>query len=205
MRRLQLSRAICLVLLATLFASLAAAPLSAQERQKASVAVVFVNNARTTYDDEVTAKVDKWLGSKVDGLYKVIPGEPFVSKLQKAGLATISESERDDLLGVFTDEDIDYAILAELQPFIRKERFTVFSYGKDMTATMFLKILDLRNGKYLYNGKFIVRARDSTEAGLIGNKSVAFQALDSVFIQMGEVISVRLPLNPPPKVQPKKE
>lgn len=174
-----------------------AAPALAAGRQKASVAVVFINNAKTTYDDELTAKVTAWLGTKVDGLYNVVPGEPFRSKMAKLGLATIGESERADLLAIFAGEDIDYAVLAELAPFIRKERFTVFIYGKDMTATMYLKMLDLRNGKYLSNGKFIVRARDSTEAGLIGNKSVALKALDSVFIEMGEVISFRLPLNPP--------
>lgn len=176
----------------------ATSPVLAAGRQKASAAVVFLNNAKTTYDDELTAKVNTWLGTKVDGLYNVVPGDPFKSKMAKLGLATISEGERADLLEVFAGEDIDYAVVAELAPFIRKERFTVFIYGKDMTATMFLKMLDLRNGKYLYNGKFIVRARDSTEAGLIGNKSVAFKALDSVFIEMGEVISFRLPLNPPP-------
>ncbi len=176
-----------------------AAPVAAAERQKASVAVVFINNARTTYDDELNAKINAWFGTKVDGIYKVVAGEPFKTKMEKLGLATISESEKADLLTVFEGEDIDYAVLAELQPFIRKQRLTFFIYGKDMTATMYLKILDLRNGKYLYNGKFIVRARDSTEAGLIGNKSVAFKALDSVFIEMGEVISFRLPLNPPPQ------
>ena len=52
---------------------------------------------------------------------------------------------------------------------------TFFTVGKDITTTVPLKIIDLVNGKYLYNGKFTEKASDSTMIGGIGNKSVAMK------------------------------
>lgn len=171
----------------------------AQERAKASVSVIFINNAKTTYDDELANKINGWMNGKVEGLYNIIPNlEPLI-KLKALGFEDIAMAEKKDLAEAFADSHTDYIVYAELQPFIRKERITVFTYGKDMTATMILKILDVPNNKYLYNGKFIIKGSDSTTEWHIGNKSVAFKAIDSVLIEMGEVISFRLPLQPPNK------
>ena len=174
-----------------------------QERQKAAVALVFVNNAQTTYDEELSARALEKLHKKVDGIYHVYGGEAYLELLKRAGITNPSTAERQELIQAITlaDDQIDYLIYAELQPFIRKEKITVFTYGKDMTGTVVLKMIDVVNEKYLYNGKFIVKASDSTTDGFIGNKSVALMALDSTLIQVGEVISYRLPLDPPKRKQ----
>lgn len=169
----------------------------AQERPKASVSIVFINNAKTTYDDELTNKISYWLNGKVYGLYNIVPSEQPLANLRALGIDDITTVEKKDLIDAFGSNGTDYIIYAELRPFIRKEKITLFTYGKDMTATMLLKILDVPNGKYLYNGKFIIKASDSTSEWHIGNKSVALKAIDSVLVEMGEVISFRLPLQPP--------
>lgn len=168
----------------------------AKDREKATVALVFVNNSKTTYDEEITGKINSGLHKKVDGLYSVVDGQPYLEKCEKAGIIDFSIAEKQDIIDAVGTNEIDYLIYAELQPFIRKEKITLFSYGKDMTATMILKMIDLPNKKYLYNGKFIVKASDSTSDWLIGNKSVALMAIDKTMIQVGEVISFRLPLEP---------
>lgn len=170
----------------------------AQERIRATVALVFLNNAQTTYDEELSSRTLAALHRKVDGIYHVVDDGYYREIVKKAGITNLSSAERRELLDTArqTGEHIDYLVLAELAPFIPKEKITVFTYGKDMTATFFLKIIDGVNEKYLYNGKFIVKASDSTTDGLIGNKSVAMMALDSTLIQVGEVISFRLPLEP---------
>ncbi len=169
----------------------------AQERTKASVSIIFINNAKTTYDDELNNKINNWMNGKVEGLYNIIPNAQPLSKLKALGIEDIAMAEKKDLIETFADSRTDYIVYAELQPFIRKEKITVFTYGKDMTATMIFKILDVPNSKYLYNGKFIIKGSDSTSEWFIGNKSVAFKAIESVLIEMGEVISFRLPLKSP--------
>ena len=67
-----------------------------------------------------------------------------------------------------------------MQPFIARDKVTFFTVGKDITTTVPLKIIDLVNGKYLYNGKFTEKASDSTMIGGIGNKSVAMKALNKI-------------------------
>jgi hypothetical protein len=80
-----------------------------------------------------------------------------------------------------------------VQPFVRKEKQTVFTYGIDMTAVVPLKIIDMDSSKYLYNGKFTEKGSDSTPFGLIGNKSVSLQAIDAVNKKITAVLKERLP------------
>ena len=80
-----------------------------------------------------------------------------------------------------------------MQPFIARDKVTIFTVGKDITTTVPLKIIDLVNGKYLYNGKFTEKASDSTMIGGIGNKSVAMKALNKINEQITSVLTVRLP------------
>ncbi|MBP2627390.1 MAG: hypothetical protein H6Q68_2101 [Firmicutes bacterium] len=171
----------------------------AHERTKASVSVIFINNAKTTYDDELTNKISNWMNGKVEGLYNINPNTQPLTKLKALGFEDIAIIEKKDLVEAFADNHTDYIVYAGLQPFARKEKIHVFTYGKDMTATMMLKIVDVPNNKYLYNGKFIIKGSDSSSEWLIGNKSVALIAIDSILIEMGEVISFRLPLQPPNK------
>lgn len=62
-----------------------------------------------------------------------------------------------------------------------------------MTSIVPFKIIDIKNNKYLYNGKFTEVAKDSSMVGGIGNKSVALKALDKVSEEMSAIIDVRLP------------
>lgn len=163
------------------------------EAKKISVALLYVNNAKTTYDDELNKKMMKNFDSLLKN-YNVIPGGRYIELLNKTGITDITTAERTDIIEVFKSENIDYVLFAELQPFVRKERITFFSYGIDMTGIVPIKIIDLKNNKYLYNGKFTEFASDSSMIGGIGNKSVSLIALDKVIEKMNAVIKVRLPI-----------
>lgn len=132
------------------------------------VAVLYVNNAETTYNDEVDGVVLGNLEKCInDDKYIYINGEPYIEKLNKVGIVDITTAERADIVDAFE--------------------------GKDITTTVPLKIIDLVNGKYLYNGKFTEKASDSTMIGGIGNKSVAMKALNKINEQITSVLTVRLP------------
>ncbi len=165
------------------------------------VAVLYVNNAKTTYDDEIDQLLLGNLAKCLPGdKYQYIDGTPYLERLNKIGIVDIATAERADIVGAFLGDDVDYVVFMELEPFIRKDKMTFFTVGKEMTATLPLKIIDLLNNRYLYNGKFVEKATDSSMVGNIGNKSVSNKALIKINEQVTSVIAVRLPAEKPVKV-----
>lgn len=160
--------------------------------KKAVVALIFVNNAKTTYDNELTQKLMENFTLQLKEKYTIVLGTSYMERLQKRGIIDIATAERADIVDVFKGENVDYVLYCELQPFVRKEKFTVFTQGIDMTAVMPLKIISVKDNKYLYNGKFVEFATDSTWVGTIGNKSVSLKALDKTIEKVNTVISSSL-------------
>lgn len=170
------------------------AALAAKQANMPKVVVLYVNNAKSTYDDEVDANIKTNLTKSISPeKYLVIEGAPYVEKLKKAGITDIATAERADIISAFTGEDIDYVVFLEVQPFIARDKITFFTIGKDVTATVPFKMIDIVNNKYLYNGKFTEKASDSSAIGGIGNKSVAMKALDKINEQINATIAERLP------------
>ncbi len=158
------------------------------------VAIMYVNNSKSTYDDEVDKEIFKYLNEALpESTYELVDGAPYIEMLNKVGYMDISMAERSDFIDVFDGSDIDYCIYLEVQPFIARDKMTFFTIGKDITTSVPFKILNLGTGKYIYNGKYTEKASDSTMIGGIGNKSVAIKALDSVGDKVLAEIQVRLP------------
>lgn len=158
------------------------------------VAVLYINNSQTTYNDEIDEIMLNMLKEVVDyDTYQYVDGAPYIERLSKIGIVDITTAERADIIDAFEGEDIDYAIFLQVDPFIRKDKVTFFTVGKEMTAFVPFKIIDIKNNRYLYNGKFTEIAKDSSMLGDIGNKSVAVKALTAVKEKIASVIDVRLP------------
>lgn len=165
----------------------------AAEENGAKAAVLYVNNANTTYD----ADIDRAVLENVQAAVKTsaceyIEGTEFLGQFNENGIADITQAERADIADVFKGSGVDYAVLVQVEPFVRKEKVTVFTLGKEMTAVVPFKIFDVKSGKYIYNGKFTELAKDSSVIGDVGNKSVALKALDSVNAKISGVIASRL-------------
>lgn len=162
--------------------------------QKPKVVVMYVNNAKSTYDGEVNKEIFKYLNKALpEEVYTLVDGAPYVEKLNKLGYMDISTAERADFMDAFAGAGIDYCIYLEIAPFVARDKMTFFTIGKDITTAIPLKIIDLSTGKYIYTGKFTEKASDSTIIGDIGNKSVALKALDSAGAKIVSVIQERLP------------
>lgn len=166
---------------------------AAAEENGAKAAVLYVNNANTTYD----ADIDRAVLENVQAALKTsaceyIDGTEFLGQLNENGIADITQAERADIADVFKGSGVDYVVLVQVEPFVRKEKVTVFTLGKEMTAVVPFKIFDVKSGKDIYNGKFTELAKDSSVIGDVGNKSVALKALDSVNAKISEVIASRL-------------
>lgn len=126
---------------------------AAAEENGAKAAVLYVNNANTTYD----ADIDRAVLENVQAALKTsaceyIDGTEFLGQLNKNGIADITQAERADIADVFKGSGVDYVVLVQVEPFVRKEKVTVFTLGKEMTAVVPFKIFDVKSGKYLYNG-----------------------------------------------------
>lgn len=158
------------------------------------IAVMYINNSQTTYDSEIDLLILENLKKVInEDVYQITGGKPYIEKLNKIGISDITTAERVDIIDVFSGDDIDYAIFIQVDPFIRKDKITFFTIGKEMTATVPFKIIDVKNNKYIYNGKFTEISKDSSMIGDIGNKSVSMKSLEKVNEKILSVIEVRLP------------
>lgn len=163
-----------------------------------NVAILYINNSKSTYDDEVDMSVLPNLGNSLPAdKYNLVDGAIYLERLNKVGIADLSTAERADILDAFRGDDIDYIVIMEIQPFIARDKMTFFTVGKDITTAVPFKIIDVVNGRYLYNGKFTEKASGSTMVGLIGNKSISLKALNAVNTQVSSVVETRLPQTKP--------
>ncbi len=158
------------------------------------VAILYVNNAKSTYDDAVDKEIFKYLNAALpEQEYELVDGAPFLEKLSQMGYMDLSLAERADYVEAFAGTDVDYCIYLEIQPFVARDKVTFFTVGKDITTAVPFRIINLGTGRYIYTGKYTEKASDSTMVGGIGNKSVALKAIDNVGEKLLIEIQNRLP------------
>ena len=160
-------------------------------RQRSSVMLIINNIAHTTYDEKLTKIMDESLHKKIDGIYNEVDAADRFMKVSGHSNENISTQ---DMLDIVKDSGADYFIYTELQPFVKTENYNLVYYDKSMTASLVLRIMDVKNSKELYHSKYAIESKDTTDYWFIGNGSVAKKALDSVLFRAGEAISVHLPL-----------
>lgn len=164
-----------------------------ENKTKPVVATIYINNAKSTYDEEIIKKLTERFNSKL-AMYNIVPGEKYVQKLNKIGVTDITVAERADLVQVFADEGVDYVVYAEVQPPILKHWMSFFNVGVAATVTIPVKIIDVKNNKYLYNGKFTEQADNSSMLGGVGTKAAVITAMDKILVKSDEVLLNRLPM-----------
>ena len=161
-------------------------------RKKSSVMLIVNNLAQTKYDEKLTAMMNESLHKKIDGIYNELEADAYLPKFAGHSFEQAESKELIDLVHEATE--LDYLIYVELQPFAKKTNYNLVYYDKAMTANLLLRLIDARNGKEIYQGKYTIEAKDSTDYWFIGSGSVAKKALESVLFKAGEAISVHLPL-----------
>jgi hypothetical protein len=163
-----------------------------ETKAKLVVATIYVNNAKSTYDNEIAKRLSDRFNAKLV-MYDVRPGDKYVEKLKKMGVTDITTAERSDILQAFAGEGIDYLVYVEVQPPNIKRWMSMFNKGYDVTVTIPLKLVDINNDKYLYNGKFTEQADNSAVFGDVGTKAGVFKAMDQIFVKTDEILTSRLP------------
>ena len=187
MRKLSLTRILLMV-----FALVCAACSVAMAAPLPRVAVIYMNNAKTTYDAELDDCMLNNLNDALSKHFEVAKSDAALQKLADAGMTDLSMAERRDIIDALSGEGFDYIICLSVEPFVRKEKFSVFTQGIEMTATVPFKLIDVNGDRYLYNGKFVEKQSDSTWIGSVGNKSVAIESLQKVNKGINKVISEKM-------------
>lgn len=157
------------------------------------VAIIYANNANTTYDDAINDCILQNLDKELSGKFNVSRSDSVIQKLADKGMTDLSMAERRDIMDVVADEGFDYILCLTLEPFQRKEKFSVFTQGIEIIATVPVKIIDVKGDRYIYNGKFVEKHYDSTWIGTVGNKSVALEALNKVNKGLNKVLREKMP------------
>ncbi|MBQ3862855.1 MAG: hypothetical protein IIU21_01240 [Schwartzia sp.] len=157
------------------------------------VAIIYANNANTTYDDAINDCILQNLDKELSGKFNVSRSDAVIQKLADKGMTDLSMAERRDIMDVVADEGFDYILCLTLEPFQRKEKFSVFTQGIEIIATVPVKIIDVKGDRYIYNGKFVEKHYDSTWIGTVGNKSVALEALNKVNKGLNKVLREKMP------------
>ena len=159
-----------------------------------SAAVVVINNAKTTFDNEMTRKVTDAIMDRLAERYNVALPSAFTDKFAKAGIVDLAVAEKEDIAKVLRSDGIRYVVFAEIDPFVRKERVGLLHYGLDFTAVVPFRITDLCKNQNLFIGKFVEQSRDSTMIGFgIKNRGVALEALDKAIARMDEALQRHMP------------
>lgn len=156
------------------------------------VMVMYINNAKTNYNEEIDAKIMEHIKKIATNRWTIVPGEAYKDKLSTMGIQSITLAERADILAVTKDAEADALLLIEVEPFNIRDVLTFFTVGKKVTATIPVKVIDRNTGLYLYNGKFVEMAQDNSMIGGIGNKSVIMKSLDLVFDKFALIIPEKL-------------
>ena len=180
------------ILFLTLALMLTALP-AAMAAEMPRVAIIYANNANTTYDDAINDCILQNLDKELSGKFNVSRSDAVIQKLADKGMTDLSMAERRDIMDVVADEGFDYILCLTLEPFQRKEKFSVFTQGIEIIATVPVKIIDVKGDRYIYNGKFVEKHYDSTWIGTVGNKSVALEALNKVNKGLNKVLREKMP------------
>lgn len=180
--------ALLLLIVALVFAMSSMAMASPLPR----VAVIYSNNANTTYDDAIDDCILKNLNQNLAKHFEVVKNDTVIKKLADAGMTDLAMAERRDVMDALSGEEFDYVICLSVEPFQRKEKFTFFTQGIEMIATVPCKIIDVKGDRYAYNGKFVEKESDSTWIGTVGNKSVALETLEKVNKKINKVMNEKM-------------
>jgi len=115
-----------------------------QTTEKKNVAIIIANNEKNS---DVKDTVFKKLlidpaTQKLSNRFVITTDTKYYEKFKAAGLYSIIDLEKSDVIDVLKDENVDYGVLIQtLSP----------GYGVYIFQ---MKIIDFRTNKILYNGKF---------------------------------------------------
>lgn len=154
------------------------------------VGIVYKNNAKTTYDDEIDVKLLEAIVAAIKPQdHVLVDATASLEELQNIGVNDLAMAERADLIDVLGKKDLDYAVIVQVDPFVRKERVAMFRYTLEMTSNIPFKIIDVKSNRYIFNGKLVEFAKHGSAVGGVSNKATVMKVLEAVCPQIQQNIA----------------
>lgn len=160
-------------------------------RQKSTVMLIVNNIADSKHNDALNKIMYEELHQKIDVLYKEESADKYIGLFLNKDNSVLTA---EDMYKKVNDCKSDYLIYAELKELNKKTNFNFVYHGKEIAATFYIAILDIKNCRYLYKSEYTLAAEDSTDYFFVGSGSVSKKALKKVLFRAGEAISTHLPL-----------
>lgn len=158
------------------------------------VGIIYLNRAQTTFDDDIDYDI---LDAVIEAInpqdHIMVDSTACLNEFASIGINDLTMAERADIIDVLKKNQLDYAVLVQVNPFKRKERMATFRYTLEMTSDIMLRVVDVQENKYLYNNKIIKMAKHGTAVGGVSNKSTVEKLLKEVGDEMYDVISTCIP------------
>lgn len=166
---------------------------SGVEGKNTKVGLVYANKAKTTYDDEIDYKILEAVIKQIKpNDHILVDSTKVLADLDAMGINDLAMAERTDLMDSLKNSNVDYAIIIQVDPFIRKERMAVMRRTIEMTSSIPVKIVDVQANRYLYNGKISEFDKHGTAVALVSNKTTVMRVLEKVEVQLAEIVN-RIP------------
>lgn len=118
---------------------------------KEPIPVIIINNSFPN-PDKFEIKIKSDLQVLLLGQIEKSLSDKYQITKSEAGscIADLGSTEKSDILQLFQGTNYSVAILAEILPI---QQVPQFFQAPDANTTIHVKILDIKNEKYLYNGK----------------------------------------------------
>ena len=147
-------------------------------RQMERVAVLYENNAGTTFDAALDRVIENNVNNTIFQLgNQSVDGKPYIEELHKRGITELAEANPAEIFALFNNTGINYVLYIEVrEPAIQEQEAR---FATDITCTMKtpVRFFSIKERRELFNDVLVGREVHNSIGGGASRKNVAVAAL----------------------------
>lgn len=128
------------------------------DMQKVSIAVLYSDNTSNSGPAgkrEAKNIIVGDLVKKFSSQYNIFLADKNLQEINAAGIQDLATTERADIISFFKSDPVDYIVTIDILPHQKNEAFLFYP---NTTPSLHFKIIDIKNNKYLFNGKLTYKS-----------------------------------------------
>ncbi|WP_346354383.1 hypothetical protein [Azotosporobacter soli] len=159
----------------------AASDSTAVPAKKGKIAVIYVNNAKLPYDNEVDSQFTANLTEKLGTNYTLLSGQTYLDKIQQAGITNLADANSSDIAALFKSDVADYLIYMEVKTLAMQTQ-----PNSPATLSVPLKIIDLKNKKELYNKTLAETVSNPVPGKTSDAKALTLTSINNLLVKVDD-------------------
>jgi hypothetical protein len=169
-----------------------------QATKTVTVCPIYINNAGTTFDKDLEAKLVETINSTLSNSYSLVKNDTYKEDFEKLQIKDLTKAEKVDIVEVFKNK-ADYVVIAEIEPIVNENKDGFLTQKVTSKGSLQLRIVDVNNNKYLTNENISYQDRDSQLSVSylsmlkMAKKPITMRNLEKVFKQAAEKIASTIP------------